>query len=598
MGWWPWRHVRPQIKRANLAFLPWGMSLSLMACASNAINVPPLKAAPPKASPAEEARIFRELMYAQCQDSMKREDFLRTVLLPDANLFAADQSSFAAISAHVSKRRPEEFLRMSYALPLRGRVKPPPPPPPPVPLTFVVVPGLSHEAASRPLFADVVEKQNSSFARTVREKFAKASPQQRLDERYSLADLAVIKVALSDMVQAASIDDDNGRPIVQLVYLHSVLGSLESYGRIDSLYPIYKRRLDKFFAVVGSQPRLYFMGHSRGAAISVDMLARLAEDRDAQPWSKNIEGFVGLNGALFGSHYANAFYTPGKYPYRVFYKNFMKVSQLDESSGVIDSIITRHQMSTSLIAMAKGAALDPYLRRESWSLPALPLSGIKQAKEFELQLRPHASYFGDYPQFIRRVKTLVGAAEVAIRDLTHAARLKWWSTHTLPTHLRYLTMTSTQASPVFSTRLSPWQAALLDAPGAGRHLIDYPVMRGFYNAYYDDQGASINDGLVGVHEGSMWPTLHQKLNPKQSAYRSTNLALFAAHHMPLAYDHAVGDEADKAYRFPRVKMLLALAEYLALIDRREPAPAAALLGGHHEPKTNPQSGRPPEAKSH
>jgi hypothetical protein len=461
--------------------------VTLIGCASNAIPAPELSASAPKTKIAEDAALFRELLYAQCRDSWTREDFARTVLLPDAALYAPNQTSFSTITRHFAKRRPEEFLRNSVGRAPKGTAskleasgRPP--------VTLIVIPGLSAEAASSPLFPEVIDDERSSFARQVTHKLAAASRSTRMDRRYSLADLKEIPVPLDELVRTGSLDDAEGRPLVQLIYLHNAMGSLESYGRIEDLYPIYKRRLDKLFGIIGSTPRLYVVGHSRGAPIGLDLVARLSGDPSAKAWAKDVEGFVALNGALFGSHYANAFFDPSKQPYRAFHRHLAALRQLDEDAGVIDSIVNRHTIMTSLASMGAELMLSPYLRKEDWSYPPLPLSAVAQAKDFELQLKPHASYFGDYPRFVRRVKTLVNAAETAIRDLTHESRLKWWATHEIPSKLRYLTFSSTMASPVTERRIDRWQAALLDAPAAGRSLIEYQLLRGFYNGYYDDAG--------------------------------------------------------------------------------------------------------------
>lgn len=559
--------MRFGVRCPSVAVLAHLAIIAIAGCTSHTIHSPELTASAPKAKVAEEAALFRELLYAQCRDSWTREDFARTVLLPDASLYTPNQASFAAITRHVAKRRPEEFLRNSVGRPPKGTAsklaasgRPP--------VTLIVIPGLSHEAASSPLFPEAIDDARSSFARQVARKLSAASRGKRMDRRYSLAHLREIPVPLDEVVQAGSLDDADGQPLVQLIHLQNVMGSLESYGRIEDLYPIYKRRLDKLFGIIGPTPRLYVVGHSRGAPIGLDLVARLATDSSAKAWSKDVEGYVALNGALFGSHYANAFFDPTKQPHRAFRRHLAALRRLDENAGIIGSIVNRHTITTSLLSMGAELTLNPYLRKEDWPYPPLPLSALAQAKDFETQLQPHASYFGDYPRFIRRVKTLVNAAETAIRDLTHESRLKWWASHELPSKLRYLSFSSTMASPVTDRRIDRWQAALLDAPASGRGLIEYQLLRAFYNGYYDDAGVALNDSLTGVHEGSFWPELHQKLNPAQKPYRATPLGLFGASHLALVYAYAVGKEADKGYTFPRDKFLLALAQYIELQDQR------------------------------
>jgi hypothetical protein len=539
--------------------------LMAIGCISrNAISIDELKVrSSPQAKPAQEALQFRSLLYHFAKEEMSHSEFLRTALVPDEALYEPHQTNFASIVEHFRKYKPETFYQRSLQhLPLKiaklKKINLPP-------MTLIVIPGAFSEVANGTIFPEAVDNRNSSFARWANKKYATAKPAYKVDKHYLLSEMQEVEAPLDELVRWGSIDDEEGNAMVNVIFLFPPFGALESFGNVEDHYPYYKRRLDKVFSIIGRQPRIYISGHSRGAPIAMDLIARIAKDKSANDWAKNILGFIGLDGALFGIHFADAYFNPALPAYQ-FHKTMVELSMLDESNNIFTSMRNRSRIVDSLLPTLKEFLFDRGYKNEPgvYFFPDLT-AGLKLARDFEEQLAAR-SYFGDYKSHIRRVKIVAAAVDACLLSLSHKERIKWWKNNTIPTNIRYYTVSSTLPSPVVAKKMNPLQRALFESPMMQRKNLDYAILRGISYDYYSDKQVSLNDGPVGVHEGTMWPQLHRKLNPKQEPYESHVLGLFAVHHFGLPYASTATDGIENENPFPRRAFLKALAYYMASVE--------------------------------
>ena len=96
-----------------------------------------------------------------------------------------------------------------------------------------------------------------------------------MGRRWSLHDLDHIEEPLEEMVTVGSIDasaDDEtntpGTPLVRLVRLNAIMGSLETVGTVERSSKTYLRRLTKVFNVIGEKlTNVYLFGYSRGGTV-------------------------------------------------------------------------------------------------------------------------------------------------------------------------------------------------------------------------------------------------------------------------------------------------------------------------------------------
>ena len=503
--------------------------------------------------------LFRSTLATQARSDISESDFRRLALVPTADFFETKQKSFEEIAKFYEKHAPETLYTRSLATaedivpPLKEQSEDA--------VTLILMPGFLSELTPEPMFPEALDSKTSIFAREVKNRFSTAPNQDKTDHRYSLAELGEIDAPLSDLIRTGSIDVDGQKEAIRVIYVVPSLGSLESVGSMYQLYPIYKRRLDKFFKIVGIPSNVYISGHSRGAAVALDFLARISKDQASSPWTREIRGFISLNGSLFGSHYANAYFNPEKRPHFL-HRELTRLKNLRGGMGVIDSIIDRNTILSSLKNLGSEAVHRDYLKHEDWSVP-LPdlIHGISMARNYYEELRPN-SYFSEYERYITRIKIFAEATETAVFELTHEERLKWWRSNTIPSEIPYFSFSSTMAGPVKQKITHGFQRSLTESPFMGRNVPDYAVLRTLFYDYESDKGISLNDGLIGIHESTFWPKLHVALNSRQKEYRASSLGVFAAHHLAIGYASVSGGDKSDRNPFPRTALLRALSIYL------------------------------------
>lgn len=513
-----------------------------------------------------DALAFRTIFYRVLGSDSKHEYF-RMSLVPDKTFIEAPQSSFKDLNEYFREKTPEKFYKYSTTIPpvqntltkglgkITGNQDSP---------TLIIMPGFSSEFSYSSAFAEAVENEKSSFFRYVKSRIQQSG--KMYDQRYSLNVLGEVKVPLEEVVRFGSIDDENGRPLVKVIFLFPELGSLETFGRLEDLFPIYKRRLDKFFELIGPQKNIYISGHSRGAAAALDFIANSYKGNNLQKksahWMKGVKGFVGINGALYGSHYAEAYFTrkSGPHSFRV---NFAQMKSLEEDISIPNSITNRNIVLGNLIDMGIDIMFRSDTEKEEipFNFPDISV-GLKRYTDVREMFAADAVLF-EYPNHIKRVKKFARAFEESIRNLRHTQRLSWWRNHELPTHLKYYTFAATLPGPIKKEHESPWRLSLLQAPSLGRHNLEYLLFRRFYYEYYEQSRISLNDGLVGFHESTIWPRLHQKMNPRQKPYLSQILGLYTTHHTAMVYGLLTTDDYEDRNPFPRRAFLAALGHFLS-----------------------------------
>jgi pimeloyl-ACP methyl ester carboxylesterase len=510
-------------------------------------------------SSTPDAVFFRSLLANATRGRISPENFDRLLLMPEEGFYRPDQRSFASIAQFYRRYTPEDLYKSSLcsrdSVSTSIRVEDN------ASMTLVVLPGFMSEFLPESLFPEVVDSGSSSFGRESRRALQDAPSSQKFDQVYSLAALKHISVPLSGLIRAGSIDDDRGNSRIRVIYLPQILGSLESVGNIERLYPIYKRRLDKFFALIGNQPNIFIAGHSRGAPIALDFLAKTFRDANRQPWTDSIRGLISFNGALFGSDFVDAYLNPNQRAYQL-RDAIRSLSQLKGGYSPIESVSDRHTIISAMSKLITFVMGSEALKYEYWT-PSSPdiFRGTMLMRLIQDQIKPY-SYFRAYRDYILRIRTLAQAIDMAITNLSHKERLGWWEKNTLPTHLMYLSLASTMASPAYQTLQNPYHRSLLESPYMDRNLIDHRFFRTIAYDYARVGDITINDGLIGVQDSSFWPEFHQRLNPKQGPYLATSLGIFGAHHLAMAYASITSKKPSDRNLFPRKELLESLASYI------------------------------------
>jgi hypothetical protein len=514
-----------------------------------------------------EALIFRSLFYQSVKDTIPMTQYMRLNLYPDEILYNAPQLSFETINKHFQSIKPEKLLLKSFQNPpLKRSVTFPPKIPPP---TLIVIPGAFSEFAYGTIFSEAVDNKQSSFSIFVRKKFESASLSDKIDSHYLLSELKEVNAPLDDLIRFGSVDNNQGESLINVIFLFPKLGSLESLWTVEEHYPYYKRRLDKFFNIIGNLPRIYMSGHSRGGAIGLDFIARTDKDPLAKKWTRNIKGFIGFNAALMGIHFADAWFNE-RMRTNIIRKEVLKIKSLEDKNEIFTSIINREKIFSSLQAIGVELAFggsNPYEPTQlNW--PDIT-AGISFIKQIEAQLKPE-SVFGNYQLFIKRLKIGAEAIDECLRSLSHKVRLSWWQQNTLPTEIKYYTFVATMHSPMKKKgSMSRLQQALWESPFYQRYSIDYTLWRKVYIEHFASGESPLLDGPVAAHEGMIWPEWHRSQNKEQNSYTASLLGIFGTHHLGMNYALASSDDHDSRNPFPRRAFLISLAKYLSNVETQQ-----------------------------
>jgi hypothetical protein len=192
-------------------------------------------------------------------------------------------------------------------------------------LLIVVVPGIFGEFIKGRAFEEVFEKKSTygtQFKRLLetqtramvgdKENCARADvniPVCDVQEQLSRLTLeegsvGAKNVPMSDLLNVASIDDDNGNPTAKVLLFQMDGMTLESLGRQKDKAAIFTRRLEKYFQITHSVPKnIAFVGYSRGTAFALEMLAQAK--RDNKSWLNNVKALVSMGGVVMGSALAD-----------------------------------------------------------------------------------------------------------------------------------------------------------------------------------------------------------------------------------------------------------------------------------------------------
>ena len=167
--------------------------------------------------------------------------------------------------------------------------------------------------------------------------------------------------------------------------------------------------------------------------------------------------------------------------------------------------------------------------------------------------------FLEYDKYIERLRLLAESTYMAIEDLSYAKRKLWFETHTIPTHIKYYSLSSTMAGPIMRAEqydLSP--NAMINQENMGRHTPEYGFLRSSYYFCHKANKNKLQDGLIGLHESTFHPKIHMRLNKKQKHYETIELGVFATHHTALVHSALVEAERESLNSVDRRSMLRAL----------------------------------------
>lgn len=370
-----------------------------------------------------------------------------------------------------------------------------------------------------------------------------------------------------------------GTPLVKLVRLNAIMGSLETIGTIERTASAYIRRIGKIFALLGeSMENVYFMGYSRGAAVALQTLSMTKKDGygtddEKYAWTQHVKGLISLGGVLFGTEAADTIFYSGHVNQLLTELLTSTVEMVDYSQeGDFGSMAHAKEvagntklfmdMGVELAQIGSQKPISKEMNAEFRELGAPSPDYMKTAKmivKFLFGTFHLKEAVSEYYENIRKFKIVVNYLRDAIVELTTHERLSWWANHIIPTEgMQYLSVGATMGDPR-SLKAKQAEASfnILQLSDSA----DFQALRAFYyDLWKDSSGKQLNDGQVCVDRAMFWPSLVKALNPKQPDFRNTFLGIHGGHHWNLALPNIFDSKVDP---FPRDVMVEAIATFIA-----------------------------------
>lgn len=464
------------------------------------------------------------------------------------------------------------------------------------PVTLVVVPGVFGEFIDPLAFNEITGNQKSTLARAFQAKMkslgaCKTGQEAHCDftntlESMRLGSSSPEVHSLDDLLSVTSIDDETGKTLARVVLFKTPRMSMESISRIEDIAPIFNRRLQKYFALMGSPEKFAYVGYSRGTMLALEML-RQSQDSRAQ-------GLFVVGGVTLGSDLADQINVPGTPVHRQLtaLRNLARQLKLTNNLGFLEAGKTRLEnlalwikslgeilnvqdfakLPASQQLAAVQAAIQGQLQKnkntDARAVVALAMSvAMKYGLISETPSFPYISLNAlsheEYSLNVLRFQKFVENASAAVSQLTTEERIKWWSNPQLklPRGFILYTFAATMADPQSSNpdEKSLSQSQWSSGPFTGA---DYLGLIENYRDLRKAANASLNDSQVATAKVIGWPSVIHQLNP-DIEIQTKFLGLFGAHHWALALP-VVNVNKDKSENlFPRSAFLESMAHVLS-----------------------------------
>lgn len=418
--------------------------------------------------------------------------------------------------------------------------------------TIVIVPGLLGEFIDTRAFEEVFSR-NSTSKKSWTQLMASSSIK---DARFNLELNADEQVPLSELIDVASIDDQNGIPLIKLIILRTKLGSLESIGSNVEKASLFNRRLEKYVSLTGDE-NLVLLGYSRGTPLALEMVTQ-AETQNL-PYLSRVQAVVSYAGVVMGSSLADI--TDDQTTESG--KQFAAVKRLYSSLGTSENFWDRGFQFTKnsaaitefLAALALDSKADPKaLLKSSMSGDFKTVAMLVAGVVTELGVK---SVF-DFNGHVNRVKRFISEILTSVEGLKTKNAVAWFQTHHLPKKIRYLSIAATMVDPL----KSEIEKTIYNQKIGYNDSLDDDGLEANRRTYEKVTGFALNDSQVALHQSLFLPNLIAALNPANSDLRIDSLGVLQTHHWGVSLRVVNVMKDGRTNPFPRENALLALTAFL------------------------------------
>ncbi len=417
-------------------------------------------------------------------------------------------------------------------------------------LTFVIVPGVLGEFIDTRAFEEIFNR-NSVFKQQW-EKLAAGST----DPRFSLELSAEKNEKLSDLINAASVEDSNGQTLFKMVILKTYLGSFESVGSNVDKAQIFNRRLEKYIKLTQDK-NIVLLGYSRGTPLALEMLVQA--EKNHLSYLSNVKALVSYAGVVMGSSLADVTDDQSTESGRLMLAAKKLQNDLQFSQSVLDRPLkfaaNTATVGKFLFELNANSKFDPNAflanaRSGDFKTVAALIAGMS------MQLGVNSIY--DFNGHVARVKLFIGEVLKAVDGLKSSSMQNWWSNNTLPKNIQYLSLAAAMVDPASGSL----EKNIFDSHEGYVDSLDDKSLLENKRTYEKLTGVALNDSQVAVHQSLFLQNIIVKLNPANSNLYFKPLAILETHHWGVSLQVVNKMKDGRLNPFPREKAILALAAYL------------------------------------
>jgi hypothetical protein len=423
-------------------------------------------------------------------------------------------------------------------------------------ITFVIVPGLFGEFIQNRAFEEIFAR-DSSF-----KKAWKSVGSTAKDASFDLKRNAYQSVELSNLIDAASIDDSNGNPLFKLIILKTPFGSLESIGSNVRTAEIFNRRLQNYYNLTskaGENQNFVMLGYSRGTPLALEMVVQAKKNKLS--YLNSVNALTSYAGVVSGSSLTDEAAKPDTKSGKL----LLAIKELRDSLQYSYNPLNQMAAATNntnavlkfLLALGLNSDADPKdLVDSSYAGDSSVVA--KLVADITSKLGLEVTNVNDFDGHVLRTKKMLDAIILSVEGLKTESMLMWWKNNELPKKIQYLSLV----------------AAMVDPDKGGLEKEIYESKIG-YNDGLDDKsllknkktyetvtGVALNDSQVAIYQSVFLPRVIESLNPLNTGLNTKMLGLLETHHWGVSLQVVNRMKDGRINPYPREQVLWALAAYL------------------------------------
>lgn len=419
-------------------------------------------------------------------------------------------------------------------------------------ITFVIVPGLLSEFIDTRAFEEIFAR-NSSYKMQWQNM---ADSAKAADKRFDLEKNSEQAEKLSDLINAASVDDSNGQALFKLIILKTHIGSLESIGDNVEKAQIFNRRLQKYFDLTQDK-NMVLVGYSRGTPLALEMAVQA--DRNHLSYLNNVRAVVSYAGVVTGSALADVTGDASTESGRLLIAAKKLQNDLQYSQTLLDRPVKFAENSAAiakfLYALNSNSKFDPNAflsNARAGDFKTVAALIAKMATELGV------TSISDFNGHVARIKLFIGEAIKSVEGLKTDSRLGWWKSNALPKNIQYLSLAAAMVDP----DKNEFEKSIFDSRNGYSDSLDDKSLLENKRTYEKLTEVALNDSQVALHQSLFLPGVMASLNSANTGLTVKALGLLETHHWGVSLQVVNKMKDGRVNPFPREKVLWALAAYL------------------------------------